>query len=169
MDARLKSLVTLIGLGVLLVVATVWGWVALTEPLPTTDDSVCVNRTYEAGERIKRGDVTVSVLNAGTRNGLASLTMNLLEEQGFVPGQAGNAPDAEVKKVEIWTTDRDNPAVKLVRSHLGRGAKVVEREPSTAGVQVVVGDGFSDLVDGKKAMKASDAVTVCGPPTVPAT
>jgi hypothetical protein len=163
MVARLRSLVTLAGLGVLLLVAAVWGWSALTEPFPGDEDSVCVDRAFEEGEQVGRGDVTVSVLNAGTRNGLASLTMNLFEEAGFAPGQEGNATDAKVRTAQIWTDDRTDPAVKLVKSHLGPGARVVLREPSTAGVQVVVGDDFEDLVKGRRSVRAASATTVCGP------
>ena len=163
MEARLKSLVTLAFLGVLLFVAAVWGWASLTKPLPSNEESVCVDRTFEAGEKVMRGDVTVSVLNAGTRNGLASLTMNLFEEQGFAAGQEGNATDAEVNRVQIWTDDRRSPAVQLVKSHLGPGTPVLQKDATTAGVQVVVGDGFQDLVKGKKSVTATDAVTVCGP------
>lgn len=168
MDARLKSLVTLAALGVLLFVAAVWGWASLTKPFPSNEDAICVDRTFEAGEKVTPGDVTVSVLNAGTRNGLASLTMNLFEEQGFAPGQEGNATDAKVNKVQIWTDDRRDPAVQLVKSHLGKGTRVLLKDATTAGVQVVVGDGFQDLVKGKKSVKATDAATVCGPPAEPA-
>lgn len=163
MDARLRSLVTLAALGVLLLIAAVWGWSSLTEPFPANEDSVCVDRPVEEGEKVSRSDVTVSVLNAGTRNGLASLTMNLFEEAGFSPGQEGNAADAKVRTVQIWTDDRTDPAVKLVKSHLGPGARVVVREPSTAGVQVVVGDDFEDLVQGRRSVTATSATTVCGP------
>jgi hypothetical protein len=167
MDARLKSLVTLAGLGLLLIVAATWGWSSLTQPFPEGDgDAICVDRPYAAGDRISRGDVTVSVLNAGTRNGLAGLTMNLFEEAGFAPGQEGNAPeDAKVGTVQIWTEDRTAPAVRLVASHLGKDVRVVRRAPSTAGIQVVVGDGFEDLVAGKKSIRTRGEVTVCGPPT----
>ncbi len=164
MDARLRSLLTLGALGLLLVVAATWGWSSLTRPLPSDADAVCTEKSYAAGDVVKRKDVTISVLNAGTRNGLAGLTLNLFEEAGFARGQEGNAPeDAKVGVVQIWTDDRTNPAVRLVASHLGKNVRVVRREPTTAGVQVVVGDGFEDLVAGEKSAKASDDVTVCGP------
>lgn len=166
MDARLRSLATLVGLGLLLVVAASWGWSALTQPFPEgDDDAICVERTFDPGDRIDRGDVTVSVLNAGTRNGLAGLTMNLLKDAGFAPGQEGNAPrDAKVGTVQIWATDRTAPAVRLVASHLGKDVRVVRREPTTAGVQVVVGDGFDELVAGKRSIRTRGEVSVCGPP-----
>ncbi len=165
MDARLKSLITLGGLGVLLVVAATWGWSSLTKPLPGDEESVCVDRSYAAGDTLRRGDVTVSVLNAGSRNGLAGLTLNLFEEAGFARGQEGNVTgDAKVADVQIWTDDPSSPAVKLVAGQLGKDVKVVRREATTAGVQVVVGDDFDDLVVGKKKLKVAEDATVCGPP-----
>jgi len=169
MDARLKSLLTLAALGLLLLVAATWGWTALTQPLPTDDsDAICVDQTFADGDRITRGDVTVSVLNAGTRNGLAGLTMNLLEEAGFARGQEGNAPDgAKVSSVQIWTEDRSSPAVRLVATHFKGKVRVVRREPTTAGIQVVVGDAFEDLVRGKRSVRARGEAVVCGPPVEP--
>lgn len=169
MDARLKSLVTLAGLGLMLLVAATWGWSALTQPFPGDDgDAVCVDRTYAAGDRIRPGDVTVSVLNAGTRNGLAGLTMGLFEEAGFARGQEGNAPrEARVATAQIWTEDRTDPVVQLVASHLGDDVRVVRREPTTAGIQVVVGDDFEDLAAGKRSVRTRGEITVCGPPTAP--
>jgi hypothetical protein len=167
MGSRLRSLLTLGGLVLLLVVAATWGLSALTQPFPGDDGpSICAEEQYAAGDRVRPGDVVVSVLNAGSRNGLAGLTLNLLEEAGFAPGQEGNVPGgtkAKVGVVQIWTDDPRSPAVRLVASHLGDDAQVVRREATTAGVQVVVGDGFEDLVDGEKSMRVKADTTVCGP------
>ena len=44
----------------------------MTEPFPgKVDPPICVDTTYAAGERIYPQDVTVSVLNASRREGLA--------------------------------------------------------------------------------------------------
>ena len=167
MEARLKSLLTLSVLGVLLVLGGVWGLNALTAPLPgKADPPVCVDVAFSPDERIFRGDVTVSVLNAGTRNGLAGLTLNLFVDAGFGRGQEGNAEDGpKVEVVEIWTERPRHPAVQLVAQQLGDAVDVVRRSPTTAGVQVVVGDGFEDLVDGPRKIVARGEVEVCGPPT----
>ena len=167
MDARLKSLLTLGVLGVLLLVAGAWGISALTKPFPGDGDPpVCVDVAFAEGERIVRGDVTVSVLNAGTRNGLAGLTMDLFVDAGFAAGQEGNANErAKVDNVEIWTDDPRHPAVLLVAGQLGDAVEVVRRDPSAAGVQVVVGDEFEDLVNGPRRIVARSDVDVCGPPT----
>lgn len=168
MEARLKSLLTLSLLGVLLVIGGAWGFSALTQPFPGDegDPPVCVDVPFTRGERIFRGDVTVSVLNAGTRNGLAGLTMDLFVDAGFGEGQEGNAEGGpKVEAVEIWTDQPRHPAVKLVAQQLGDAVDVVRRTPTTAGVQVVVGDGFEDLVGGPRKIIARSDVDVCSPPS----
>ena len=165
MDARLKSLLTLGVLGALLVVAGAWGLSALTKPFPGEGDPpLCVDAAFAEGERIFRGDVTVSVLNAGTRNGLAGLTMDLFVDAGFAEGQEGNATEGpRVENVEIWTDEPRHPAVRLVAGQLGKAVEVVQRDPTAAGVQVVVGDEFEDLVNGPRKIVARSDVEVCGP------
>lgn len=167
MDARLRSLLTLSVLGALVVIGGAWGLSAVTEPFPApTEPGICVDESFAQGDRITRGDVTVSVLNAGTRDGLAGLTMDLLVEAGFGEGQAGNAEEGpRVETVEIWTDQPRHPAVKLVARQFGDAVEVVRRDPTTAGVQVVVGDGFKDLVRGPRAVVARSDVEVCGPPS----
>jgi hypothetical protein len=165
MDARVRSLATLIVLGLVLVLAAVWGWSAISEPFP--EDSappVCVDREFAKGDQVKRRDVTVSVWNAGRRVGLAGLTMDLLTEAGFHEGSEGNTPGRRrVERAEIWTEEPGNPAVRLVASHLG-DVDIVRREGPAPGVLVVVGDGFDDLVPGQKSVTVRAAATVCGPP-----
>ena len=165
MDSRVRSLVTLVVLGLGLALAGVWGWSAISEPFPKeSSPPVCVDREFAKGDVVKRRDVTVSVWNGGTRVGLAGLTMDLLVEAGFHEGSEGNTPGKrKVAQVEIWTEDPDNPAVKLVRSQFAR-AEVVERKVHPPGVLVVVGDGFDDLVPGEKSVTARTDASVCGPP-----
>lgn len=166
MNARMKSLLTLVVLGLFLVAAGAWGLSALTKPFPQrAEPPICVDVPFAAGERIFRGDIIVSVLNAGSRNGLAGLTMDLFVDAGFAEGQKGNTePGTKVANVEIWTEEPRHPAVKLVARQLGKGVKVVRREPTVAGVQVVVGDQFEELVEAPKRVKARSDVEVCGPP-----
>ncbi|QZY29327.1 LytR C-terminal domain-containing protein [Nocardioides coralli] len=161
---------TLLVLGGLLVLATVWGWSALTEPFPEkADPPICVDRDFEQGDTVARRDVTVSVWNASNRNGLAGLTMDLLTDVGFSRGQEGNAPDgAEVKRVQVWTgLPKKHPAVRLVARKLGKKVKVVDRTPDVAGVLVVVGNAFDDLAKGgPRKVQADESVVICGPPAV---
>lgn len=161
-----RSAITLAVLGLVLVVAAVWGWTAATEPLPEKAGSaVCVDRTVPEGEKVFPQDVTVSVYNAGTREGLAGRVMQELTDAGFHEGNSGNAaPTVRVGVVQIWTDDPDSPDVRLVASRLGEGVQVEERDPVGFGVTVVVGDDFTDTVDGRRSVVAKSDATICSPP-----
>jgi hypothetical protein len=153
-------------LGVVLVVAALWGWNAATEPLPAKlDTPVCVTRTVSSGDKVFPPDVTVSVYNAGTREGLAGRVMQSFIDDGFAEGNSGNtASGTKVTDVEIWTEEPTSPAVLLVASHLGDGVDVQRRDGLGAGVTVVVGDEFTKLVKGEKSVVADDDTEICSPP-----
>jgi hypothetical protein len=162
-----KSALTLGVLALLLVLGVSWGYAQVTEPFPgKVDPPVCVERSHSAGERIYPQDVTVSVLNASRREGLAGLVMSeLVDGEGFAQGQTGNAPKGtKVARAEIWTTDGDNPAVLLVRSRLGQAEVVEMADPGKPGIVVVVGEQFTDLFEnGRPSIVTDDDITVCGP------
>ena len=68
-----------------------------------------------------------------------------------------NAPDGTaVERVEIWTTDADNPAVLLVRSRLGQAEVLEKADPGAAGIVVVVGDLFEETFEGRPSIKTDD-------------
>jgi hypothetical protein len=161
-----RSAITISVLGLVLVVAAIWGWGAATDPLPDRADSpICVDRSIAEGEKVFPPDVTVSVYNAGTRDGLAGRVMGELTDAGFHEGNSGNAaPTVRVSVVEIWTLEPQNPAVRLVASRLGDDVTVKRREPVGSGVTVVVGDGFTNVVEGRKAVRSPEDATVCSPP-----
>lgn len=161
-----RSAITLSVLGLLLVVAAVWGWGAATDPLPEKADAVtCVDRTVAEGERVFPQDVTVSVYNAGTREGLASRVLQELTDAGFHEGIGGNAaPTVRVGAVQIWTLEPQSPDVLLVASRLGDAVEIERREPVGFGVTVVVGDDFTEVGEGRKAVVARADATICSPP-----
>ena len=161
-----RTATTISVLGLLLVVGAVWGWSAVTDPLPEkVSTAVCVDRTVAEGDRVFPQDVTVSVYNAGNREGLAGRVMQELTDAGFHEGSSGNAaPTVRVPVVQIWTLEPASPAVRLVASRLGRGVDVQRREPVGHGVTVVVGDGFTELREGRKAVVARADATICSPP-----
>jgi hypothetical protein len=162
-----RTAITVTVLGIILVAGAVWGWAAMTEPFPgKADVPTCVTRDIAAGKKVYPDQVVVSVFNAGTREGLAGRTMQLLTDKGFVEGDSGNAPDdADVATAEIWTDDATNPAVRLVATRLGAGTKVVEQKAKGAGVVVVVGDGFEKLAKGRQFVKAREDSSICSPPS----
>lgn len=168
MRAGTRTALTLATLGVVLVVAAAWGLSALTAPFPgKVELPTCVDTEVEKGERVFPEQVVVSVFNAGTREGLAGLTMKQLTDTGFVEGDRGNAPDkADVRRIEVWSSEPRNPAVQLVARQFGPPAAVVRGKALGAGVVVVVGDRFRTLVKGPRKVVAVRDSTICGPPPV---
>lgn len=164
--ARLRSLITLAVLAVLLLVGVAWGWAAVTAPFPKAAEvPVCSPTDVPAGTKVYPDEVTVSVANAGTREGLAGRTMSLFTDGGFGRGGITNAPEGtNVPFAEIWTDDPRNPAVVLVRSKLGKRAKVVRRESGLPGVNVIVGDEFMELARGRKWAQSPQDSEICSPP-----
>ncbi len=160
-----RSAITLSVLVLVLVVGTLWGWSAATAPLPgKVDTPVCEQRSIAAGEKVYPPDVTVSVYNAGTREGLAGRVMSDLTDEGFAEGSSGNAPNADVAAAAIWTPDPESPAVLLVASRLGDDVEVVRRASLGPGVTVVLGDDFTEVGGGKRSVKATDDAQICSPP-----
>jgi hypothetical protein len=168
----IRTASTLVALAALLVVGLAWGWSAATSPLPESTSSTpdgCTPIEVAAGEEVYPDQVLVSVLNAGSKDGLAQSTMQLLVDQGFGFGERGNAADGtEVARAVIWTDDPDGPATRLVASWLGKGVEITTGETTAPGVVVVVGDRFKKLAKGRKSITAEADATLCGPePVVP--
>ena len=150
---RVTTGVTLVVLAVVLCVMAVWGYRAATAPLPSAGSSAsstspgCASADQKVVKYLSRGDVTVSVFNAGQRQGRAQSTMDLLERAGFKAGEVNNAPKGtEVEKAAVYTTKADDPAAELVARALGPDTQVVHTEDTLGpGVYVMVGDKFRQL------------------------
>lgn len=161
MGRRLRTALTLVVLLAVVAGGAAWGWSRLTSPAAEEASGPCTDTEVSAGDRLRVNQVLVTVLNAGNRSGLASRTMNDLTDRGFAQGQESNAPEGtRVPRVQIWTEEPRSPAVRLVRSHLGE-APVIRRDDLGEGVNVVVGDGFEELVAGRRAVEVTDDTTLC--------
>ena len=144
MSGALRSALTLAVLALLVVVATLWGWAAFTEPFPEDEPvPVCENAAITAGSEVRRDQVVVSVFNGSGRSGLAGSTSAQLAERGFVAGDVADSPQPAAT-TQIWSSDPTNPAVQLVQQQF-RGAEVVPGDPIGVGVVVVVGEKFTAL------------------------
>jgi LytR cell envelope-related transcriptional attenuator len=167
LNVHVKTLLTMAVLAVLVLVGVTWGWSAATQPFPhQAEQKDCYPTQVRPGDRVSPPKVLVSVYNASTRVGLAERTMSGFEDQGFGLGSVGNAPkDATVLYAQIWTEDRNNPAVRLVASRLGPRAHIITHHPKGPGVMVLVGPQFLKLVQGKQSAKVTETTTICSPPT----
>ena len=144
MTAALRSGLTLAVLALLVAVAAVWGWAALTEPFPTEEPvAICEPADVPAGGEVRRDQVVVSVFNGSKRSGLAGATSAQLEERGFVAGEVGDSP-IPAATTQIWAADPTNPAVQLVQKQF-KGAQVVPGDALGPGIVVVVGEKFQAL------------------------
>ncbi|WGL52747.1 LytR C-terminal domain-containing protein [Nocardioides sp. BP30] len=159
-----RTLLTLVVVALLVVVIGGWGFALLTKPFPKKADApVCSSASVNVGDHVFPAQVTVSVLNASKREGLAGRTMTALKDGGFAEGHSGNAASGtKVGSVQIWTEDPASPAVKLVAAWLP-GAKVVRKSVAEPGVVVVVGDKFGAVGTGPKSITAATNATICSP------
>ena len=77
-----------------------------------------------------------------------------------------------IKRAQVWTTDKRNPAAQLVRRHLGQKRSRIVKKPAGqiqgVGVMVVVGNGFQSLADGPRQVRSQIDVTICSPLPSPA-
>lgn len=165
---HVRTAVTMMVLGLFLLLAVIWGWKSLFEPLPTSDsqavpDSQCSGPTAQVGDRIKAAEVQVSVFNGGGTSGLAGRTLAALESRGFKAGKAGNAPeDAGVKYAQVWTTRKHDAEARLVRRQLGAKARVhVVDTDLGPGIDVVVGKDFRGLAKASTSLKVRSEQQVC--------
>jgi hypothetical protein len=147
-NPRLTAPLSLAAAALAVLVMALWGMNALTAPFgtdDTTDTSASCGTTSH--RTVKRADVTVSVYNAGKRQGRAGVILDLLEGAGFNPGAVGNAPKGATARVAIVrTTQRVHPDATLVARALGPHVPVVVTDDDLGpGVDVIIGDKFRKL------------------------
>ncbi len=110
------------------------------------------------------GTITVNVLNATTRSGLAQKTADELEKRGFKIGEVANAPEEYDKKVE-GTGVLLGPASALDTSLPVLGAQLAGAEQRTDAaregdaIDLVIGDDFRSLTRKADADRALAALT----------
>jgi hypothetical protein len=161
------TLVVLLGI---LAAGAVIGAKSLFAPIGSdeaTPSPTCTTKAVKKGQRIEPQQVQVSVFNAGTHAGAAQRTMSKLVKRGFRRGEVGNAPSsARVKRAQVWTRLRHDPAAVLVARQLGKGTAVERKHTNLGpGVDVVIGDDFATLAKAPKAVVAQHSGSLCTPAT----
>ena len=166
---RTTTAITLGTLLVLILVIGLWGLRELTKPFPGREASAtpsCSAAETSHTTYVRPDDVTVSVYNAGARQGFAGLTLERLERRGFNPGEVANAPEGvKVARAKVLTTEEDDAAAKLVARNLGKGVRIeVVSDAYGPGIDVLVGPKMHFLdPDGPARVKLAHAVTDCVP------
>ncbi|RYP87219.1 LytR family transcriptional regulator [Nocardioides guangzhouensis] len=170
MEGRARSAATL---GVLVVLCLLGIWFGIrgltadlpTDPLVEKGNTICEDRTIAHGTKIRAGEITVSVYNAGRQAGLASRVLRSLQARGFGPGETGNAPEGtKVVRAQVWADSKRNAAAKLVARQLGPTTKVFVNRPDIGvGVVVVLGDSFGKLAKAPTVTRAQGRTTICTP------
>ncbi|WP_437097072.1 LytR C-terminal domain-containing protein [Streptomyces sp. enrichment culture] len=118
------------------------------------------------------GTITVNVLNATTRGGLAQKTADELKKRGFRIGEVANATEEYDKKVK-GTGVLLGPATALDTSLPVLGAQLPGAEHRTDAarkgneVDLIIGDGFRSLT--KKADADRALAALAAPEPTPAT
>ncbi|MFL6023069.1 MAG: LytR C-terminal domain-containing protein [Marmoricola sp.] len=148
MNAKLTAPLSLAAAALAVLVMALWGINALTAPFKndstTTTSTDCSKPSHHT---IKRADVTVSVYNAGKRQGRAGVALDQLETAGFNPGAVGNAPKGfQVQVAVVRTTKTVHPDATLVARAFGPHVPVVVTSVDLGpGVDVIIGDKFLKL------------------------
>ncbi|OON79166.1 LytR C-terminal domain-containing protein [Streptomyces tsukubensis] len=117
----------------------------------------------------KPGQVKVNVYNATPREGLAKDTADELKKRGFAIGKVGNAPEQFDKKVKGAglllgaRASADSTFPVLGTQLAGAGTKTDARTGKD--VDLIIGDGFKQLVTKKTATKAMASLSHPTPAT----
>ncbi|MFF8672197.1 LytR C-terminal domain-containing protein [Streptomyces sp. NPDC015242] len=103
--------------------------------------------------------ITVNVLNATTRSGLAKKTADELKKRGFKIGDVGNAPKEYDKKVKgtgvlLGPASARDTALPVLGTQLPGAERRTEAARDGAAVDLLIGDAFKELAKKPDADRA---------------
>ncbi len=167
----LRTPLTLVALAVLCVAGTVLGWRLLTQEAPgidvgSTRDAGCKDRQISSGAKLRSTQIQVNVYNAGSVSGLANTTMRSLSRRGFVAGVVENAPTkSEPPNVLVLDPEPKSPSVQLVVGQFKGEVEVRKRANDLSdGVDIILGDGFRGIDDkARTSLSVRSRTDVCVP------
>ncbi len=151
-----------------MLVGVTWGWSQMTEPFPgKVDAPICVDTSYAAGDELFVQDVTVSVLNASGREGLAGRTLPQLEDAGFARRPDRQRPDGH----DAHHAGRDlgqRPGEPGRQAGPRAGSARCRSAPTSSspagGSRSWSATSFGELQDGPTSVILDADAVVCSPP-----
>ncbi|MGW3634421.1 LytR C-terminal domain-containing protein [Streptomyces sp. NPDC005122] len=129
-----------------------------TGPGPSAKASTASVSTA-AGALPRPGGITVNVLNATPRSGLAKTTADELKKRGFRIGDVGNAPKAYDKRVAgpgllLGSTAAVKAALPVLGTQLTGAQLKADGRTQADRVDLIIGTGFTSLTKKEAADKA---------------
>lgn len=111
----------------------------------------------------KPGQITVNVLNATPRSGLAKQAADELKKRGFRIGDVGNAPKAYDKKIAgagmvLGAKSAAEAALPMLGTQLAGARLKTDTRPSATEVDLLIGTTFTALTSKKDADQALAAL-----------
>jgi len=92
---------------------------------------------------VKKEDLTIEVLNATTRNGLAAKVAQILKDEGYNVTRTGNYKTSENKKTTIINRSKSEEFAKDIKSILNQGIiKTEEKTELVTDITVIVGTNY---------------------------
>ncbi|MFF4350594.1 LytR C-terminal domain-containing protein [Streptomyces sp. NPDC001530] len=121
----------------------------------------------------KPGQITVNVLNATPRSGLARETADELEKRGFKIGDVGNATDAYDKKVDgtgilLGSKTAYAAALPVLNTQLSGAELKTDGRKQATEVDLIIGTAFKSLTKKEDADKALAVLAKPQPTSTPA-
>ncbi|WP_141313304.1 LytR C-terminal domain-containing protein [Streptomyces spinoverrucosus] len=133
-----------------------------------SDCATKVSASPSAAVAVPRpGAVTVNVLNATTRSGLAKKTADELKKRGFRIGEVGNAPKQWDKKVKatgllIGPASALNTSLPVLATQLPTAERSTDTRKGQA-IDLIIGNGFKELAKKPTADRALAELTAPRP------
>ncbi|GGY13802.1 membrane protein [Streptomyces anandii JCM 4720] len=120
-----------------------------------------------ARDLLKPGQITVNVLNATPRKGLAKQTADELKKRGFRIGQVGNATKEFDKKIKgsgmlLGPASALNTSLPVLATQLAGAEQRTDTRKGTD-VDLIIGTGFKQLTPQPSAAQALTALTAPRP------
>ncbi|MGW0824985.1 LytR C-terminal domain-containing protein [Streptomyces sp. NPDC002845] len=137
---------------------------------PKADCSTKASPSPTASPKVlpRPGQITVNVLNATPRSGLAKDTAEELKKRGFRIGEIGNATEAYDKKVKgsavlLGAKAATDTALPVLGTQLSGAELKTDGRTKPAEVDFIIGSAFTSLTKKADADKALAALTKPAP------